>query len=111
MFDWEKSEERARERWENVTDFEVNQIRDFRESLGVDFNDERQAYYTVDKPVKGWCDLMVAWDNDFGSHLPFQMGWFGYGTEYEALDVAYNNAVELGLPLNYTTESGQRILM
>ena len=111
MFDFEKNEKRAKARWENVTDFEMAQVRDFRASLGVDFNDEKQAYYTVDKPVKGYCDLMVAWDNEFGHHLPFQMGWYGYGTEYEALSVAFDNAVELGLPLDYWTENDQHIWM
>ena len=111
MFDFEKNEKRAKARWENITDFEMAQIRDFRESAGDDLYSPKQAYYTVDKPVKGWCDLMVAWDNEFGDYLPFQMGWWGYGTEYEGIDAAFSNAIEQGLPLDYITESGQHILM
>ena len=111
MFDFEKNEKRAKARWENVTDFEMAQIRDFRESAGDDLYSPKQAYITVDKPVKGWCDLMVAWDNEFGHYLPFQMGWWGYGTEYEGLDEAFNNAIEQGLPLDYVTVGGQHIWM
>ena len=111
MFDFEKNEKRAKARWENVTDFEIAQIRDFRESAGVDFNDDTWSFVTVDKPVKGYCDLIVQWDRDFDGYLPFQMGYYGYGTAYEALDVAFDTAVNLCIPLDYTTESGQHILM
>ena len=111
MFDFEKNENRAATRWENVTDFEIAQIRDFRESAGVDFNDDTWSFVTVDKPVKGYCDLIVQWDREFDGYLPFQMGYYGYGTAYEALDVAFDTAVNLCIPLDYTTESGQHILM
>ena len=97
--------------FKNITEFEIIQVRNFRESAGVDFHSPKEAYITVDKPVKGWCDLMVAWDDEFGGYLPFQMGWFGYGTEAEALSVAFDNAVEQSLPLEYTTESGRYICM
>jgi len=110
MFDFEKNEKRAAARWENVTDFEIAQIRDFRESAGVDFG-SKESFVTVDKPVKGYCDLIVEWDFDFGGYLPFQMGYYGYGTEYEALDVAFNTAIDMEFPLDYITESGQHILM
>ena len=68
MIDIEKFAKRAKARWENVTDFEIAQIRDFRESAGVDLYTPEQTYITVNQPIKGWCDLTVAWDDEFGGH-------------------------------------------
>jgi hypothetical protein len=107
----EKNRQRSKAYWSNITDSEVAQIRDFRESAGVDFYSPKQAYITVDKPIKGYCDLLVAWDHEFGDYLPFQMGYYGYETEWEGLGVAFDNALEQELPLDYTTKTGQHIYM
>jgi len=109
MFDFEKNEKRAATRWENLTNYEIAQIRDFRESAGVDLYTPEQTYITVNQPIKGWCDLTVAWDDEFGGHLPFQQGWYGYGTEWEGIEVAFSNAIEIELPLDYVTTGGQHI--
>jgi len=104
-----KFAERSKDRWENVTDFEIAQIRDFRESVGVDLYTPEQTYISVNQPIKGWCDMTVAWDDEFGGHLPFQQGWYGYGTEWEGIEVAFSNAIEQELPLDYVTVGGQHI--
>ena len=111
---WARVEKRRQEAfkyWSNITDQEIAQVRDLRESVGVDFNSPKQAYMTVDKPVKGYCDLLVAWDNEFGDYLPFQMGYYGYETEWEALNEAWQSALEQELPLDHITETGQHIYM
>ena len=107
----EKRRQEAHKYWSNITDQEIAQVRDLRESVGVDFNSPKQAYMTVDKPVKGYCDLLVAWDNEFGDYLPFQMGYYGYETEWEALNEAWQSALEQELPLDHITKTGQHIYM
>jgi len=107
----EKNKKKAEAYWSNITDYEIAQIRDFRESAGVDFLSPKEAFITVDKPVKGYCDLMVAWDYEFGDYLPFQMGYYGYETEWEALGVAFDSAIDQELPLDHITKAGQHVYM
>jgi hypothetical protein len=107
----EKNRQKALKYWGSITDQEIALVRDFRESVGVDFYEPKEAFMTVDKPVKGYCDLLVSWDNELDQHIPFQMGYWGYETEWEALDEAWQSALNLKLPLNYTTKAGQHIYM
>ena len=107
----EKNKKKAIKYWGSITDQEIAQVRDLRESVGVDFYAPKEAFMTVDKPVKGYCDLLVAWDYEMDQHIPFQMGYYGYETEWEALDEAWQSALEQELPLNYTTKAGQHIYM
>jgi hypothetical protein len=109
--DIKKNREKAEAYWLNLTDYEMAQIREFRASAGVNYVDKKEAYITIDKPIKGYCDLLVSWSDSFEGHLPYQMGYFGYQTESEALSVALDSAVELEVPLDYVREDGRHIYM
>jgi hypothetical protein len=45
-----------------------------------------EPYITIYKPVKGWCPVLIAWDDKFGDYLPFQPGWWGYPDRKEAIE-------------------------
>ena len=137
----EQSRERAIQRWTDITEFEMHQIREFRDSVGEinarnegrEFNsiypskdiddmtheESKDFYYfiTVQKPVKGYCDCSIIYEkssynkND-GFWCPDSMGYFGHLTEFEAIESAYQRAVfEEECCLMYTMENGTEILL
>ena len=141
----EKNKERAIQRWTDITEFEMHQIREFRDSVGEinarnegrEFNSiypskdiddmtheesmNFRYFITVQKPVKGWCDCSISYskstidDKEWageGYWSPHTMGYWGYETEFEAIESAYQRAVfEEECCFHYTMENGKEILL
>ena len=141
----EKNKERAIQRWTDITEFEMHQIREFRDSAreveanseGWEFNSiypskdiddmtheesmNFRYFITVQKPVKGWCDCSISYskstidDKEWageGYWSPHTMGYWGYETEFEAIESAYQRAVfEEECCFHYTMENGKEILL
>lgn len=61
-------------------------------------DDKHPPFVTVYKPVRGWCAMMVEWDEEVEDYLPWQTGLFSYSTKEEAMRDAKAWAKAEGIP-------------
>ena len=48
-------------------------------------DDEHQPFVAVYKPVRGWCAIMLEYDEEMDMYVPWQTGIGSYKTRKEAL--------------------------
>jgi len=63
-----------------------------------------EPYITIYKPVKGWCPILIAWDDSFDDYMPVQPGWWGYGDINEAIKDGKEWAEQEEMPFRFDPE-------
>lgn len=50
--------------------------------------EEKKSYITVYSSIGGWKSVLMGWDEEMESYVPYQTGFFGYDDKKKAEDDA-----------------------